>query len=113
MNLSQAFRDAQKEKLFRKQERMYGLIVGLLLVLVFGVLYTPSEWWMKTLVLLGVALTIYNDWTYENINQQVAAGAGKPGEPNELVGWTAHAAIFVLVVALLPSLHVDISLPKL
>ena len=92
---------------------MYGLVVGLLLVLVFGILYKPTEWWSNLLVLIGVALTIYNDWTYENINQQVAAGAGKPGEPNELVGWTAHAAIFVLVVALLPQLGVHMKAPTL
>ena len=113
MNLSQAFRDAQKEKLFRKQERMYGLVVGLLLVLVFGILYKPSEWWMKTLLMIGVALAVYNDWTYENINQKLAGAAGKPGEPNELLGWTAHAAIFVLAAALLQNLGVSMTLPTL
>lgn len=92
---------------------MYGLVVGLLLVLVFGILYKDAGWWGNLLLMIGVALTIYNDWTYENINQQVAGAAGKPGEPNELLGWTAHAAIFVLVVAILPHLGVNMTAPTL
>ena len=75
---------------------MIGLIAGVLLLVLLPLAFHKhaDKDWYKLTLLGATALTVYNQWTIENINEPIGEALGHPA-----AGYAAHAALFVGVYA--------------